>query len=258
MDQQGYAPEGEPIKFCHNCGAKIDKSSIICPACGASQTGAPGFGSVRDEQAITVTVTGKDLAGLKQIRNASLVSIIGIILSLAGLGTVEKLLLSGITSRSPASAVSLIFLVGLIGGLIGLISIVQYRSAFGMLRNVDVRRFDTPNNFTTVFIVGFVLFIIAMLFLLGGIDAKSISLTVGSLIIIIISALLLILGDVGVIILGLWRVGDRYDITAIGIGAIFYIIPYFDVLAPILVFIGAHSTQHKLKFDQADQEKTLW
>ena len=258
MDQQGYAPEGEPIKFCHNCGAKIDKSSIICPACGASQTGAPGFGSVRDEQAITVTVTGKDLAGLKQIRNASLVSIIGIILSLAGLGTVEKLLLSGMTSRSPASAVSLIFLVGLIGGLIGLISIVLYRSAFGMLRNVDVRRFDTPNNFTTVFIVGFVLFIIAMLFLLGGIDAKSISLTVGSLIIIIISALLLILGDVGVIILGLWRVGDRYDITAIGIGAIFYIIPYFDVLAPILVFIGAHSTQHKLKFDQADQEKTLW
>ena len=257
MDQQGYAPEGKPIKFCHNCGAKIDKSSIICPACGASQTGAPGFGSVRDEQASTVTVTGKDLAGLKQIRNASLVSIIGIILSLAGLGTVEKLLLSGITSRSPASAVSLIFLVGLIGGLIGLISIVLYRSAFGMLRNVDVRRFDTPNNFTTVFIVGFVLFIIAMLFLLGGIDAKSISLTVGGLIIIIISAILLILGDVGGIILGLWRVGDRYDSTAIGIGAIFYIIPYFDVLAPILVFIGAHSTQHKLKFDQADQEGTL-
>ena len=257
MDQQGYAPEGKPIKFCHNCGAKIDKSSIICPACGASQTGAPGFGSVRDEQASTVTVTGKDLAGLKQIRNASLVSIIGIILSLAGLGTVEKLVLSGITSRSSASAVSLIFLVGLIGGLIGLISIVLYRSAFGMLRNVDARRFDTPYNFTTVFIVGFVLFIIAMLFLLGGIDAKSISLSVGGLIIIIISAILLILGDVGGIILGLWRVGDRYDSTAIGIGAIFYIIPYFDVLAPILVFIGAHSTQHKLKFDQADQEGTL-
>ena len=257
MDLQAYAPDGKPIKLCPNCGAKIDKGSILCPACGASQIGASGFGSVRDEQASTFTATGEDLAGLKQIRNASLVSIIGVILSLAGLGTVGKLVLSGITSRSTASAASLIFLVGLIGGLIGLISIVLYRSAFGMLRNVDERRFSTPYSFTTVFIVGFVLFIIAMLFLLGGIDAKSISLSVGGLIIIIISAILLILGDVGGITLGLWRVGDRYDSTAIGIGAIFYIIPYFDVLAPILVFIGAHSTQHKLKFDQADQEGTL-
>ena len=67
-----------------------------------------------------------------------------------------------------------------------MISIVLYRSAFGMLLNVDARRFGTPYNFTTVFIVGFVLFIIAMFFLLGGIDAKSISLTFGGLIIIII------------------------------------------------------------------------
>jgi hypothetical protein len=126
-----------------------------------------------------------------------------------------------------------------------------------MLLNIDARRFGTPYNFTTVFILGFVLFIIAMFFLLGGIDAKSISLTFGGLIIIIISAILIILGDIGGIILGLWRVGDRYDSTAIGIGAIFYLIPYFDVLAPILVFIGAHATQHKLKFDQAHKEGTL-
>lgn len=99
MDQQAYAPEGKPIKFCHNCGVKIDKSSIICPACGTSQTGASGSGSVRDEQASTVTATLIDMAGSKQIRNASLVSIIGIILSLAGLGTIEKLVLSGISVR---------------------------------------------------------------------------------------------------------------------------------------------------------------
>ena len=256
MDQQAYAPEPKPIKFCPDCGAKIDKSSIICPACGASQTGTSGFGSIRDEQASTFTATGKDIDGLNQIRNASLVSIVGIILSLAGLGTVEKLVLSGISSRPPASAVSAIFLVGFIGGLFGLISIVLYRSAFGMLRDVDAGRFHTPYNFTTVFIVGFVLFILAMLFFLGGIDARSISLTVGGLIIIIISAILLFLGDIGGVILGLWRVGDRYDSTAMGIGAIFYIMPYFDVLAPILVLAGAHSAQHKLKSTQAHQEAT--
>ena len=252
MDLQGYAPEGKPTMFCPNCCAKIDRGSIICPACGASQTNASGFSFIRGEQADTFTATGKDLEGLKQIRNASLVSIIGIILSLAGLGTIEKLVLSGISSRSPASAASLIFLVGLMGVLIGLISIVLYRYAFGTLRNVDVRRFGTPYNFITVFFVGFVLFILAILFLLGEIDAKSISLRVGDLIIIIISAILLILGDIGGIILGLWRVGDRYDSTAIGIGAIFYLIPFFDVLAPIFVFIGAHSAQHKLKLDQAN------
>jgi hypothetical protein len=62
---------------------------------------------------------------------------------------------------------------------------------------------------------------------------------------------------IGGVILRLWRVGDRYDSIATGIGGIFYTMPYFDVLAPILVLDGAHSAQHKLKSTEAQQKGTF-
>ena len=257
MDQQkSYVPEGKPFKFCPNCGAKIDKDAVICPACGVSQTGSTGFGSINNQQQSTFTVSGRDLDGIKNVKTASLLGIIGIILGLVGAGAVEGAILSRGLSGSPLTAIPALFFVALIGIIIGFISILLYRAAFRDLREVD-GRFGTPYTFTTVFLIGLAILILALLLLLGGVAALSLSLVLFGAVLAIIAAILLVLGDIIGIILGLWRVGERYDNTLIKVGAIFYIIPYLDVLAPVLVFIGANSVAKKLETSHTPSDGTV-
>jgi hypothetical protein len=257
MDQQkSYVPEGKPFKFCPNCGAKIDKDAVICPACGVSQTGSSGFGSINNQQQSTFTVSGRDLDGIKNVKTASLLGIIGIILGLVGAGAVEGAILSRGLSGSPLTAIPALFFVALIGIIIGFISILLYRAAFRDLREVD-GRFGTPYTFTTVFLIGLAILILALLLLLGGVAALSLSLVLFGAVLAIIAAILVVLGDIIGIILGLWRVGERYDNTLIKVGAIFYIIPYLDVLAPVLVFIGANSVAKKLETSHTPSDGTV-
>ncbi|MFG1414668.1 MAG: DUF973 family protein [Thermoplasmataceae archaeon] len=257
MDQQkSYVPEGKPFKFCPNCGAKIDKDAVICPACGASQTGTSGFGSISNQQESTFTVSGRDLDGIKNVKTASLLGIIGIILGLVGAGAIEGAILSGIQSGSPFTAIPALFIVALIGIIIGFVSILLYRAGFRDLREVD-GQFGTPYTFTTVLLVGFAVLILALLLVLGGVVALSLSLVLFGAVLVIIAAILLLLGDIVGIILGLWRVGVRYNNTLIKVGAIFYIIPYLDVLAPVLVFIGANSVEKKLETSHPPSDGTV-
>jgi RNA polymerase subunit RPABC4/transcription elongation factor Spt4 len=258
MDQQkSYVPEGKPFKFCSNCGAKIDKEAVICPACGVSQTGSAGFGSINNAQSSFATNTQEDRDGIGKIKNGALVSLIGIILSLVGLAAVEGTLLSGIRSGAPLSGLSSLIAIALVGVIIGLISILLYRSGFGILRQVDGRRFGTPFTFSTVFLVGFVFLILGLLIFLAAISSVDLALVVVGDVFLILSVILLLLGDIIGIVLGLWRVGERYNSTAIKVGAIFFIIPYLDVLAPILVFIGAHSAQKSMESMKPPADGTI-
>ena len=106
-------------------------------------------------------------------------------------------------------------------------------------------------------LVGFAVLILALLLVLGGVVALSLSLVLFGAVLVIIAAILLLLGDIVGIILGLWRVGVRYNNTLIKVGAIFYIIPYLDVLAPVLVFIGANSVEKKLETSHPPSDGTV-
>ena len=46
--------------------------------------------------------------------------------------------------------------------------------------------------------------------------------------------------------LGLWRVGGRYDNTLIKVSAILLIIPGVDILVPILMLIGVWQSKNKV------------
>lgn len=59
--------------------------------------------------------------------------------------------------------------------------------------------------------------------------------------------LLLLVGEVGGEVLGLWRVGERYGETLIQIGGVFYIVPLLNVVAPILVYAGCGRAQAKIR-----------
>ena len=55
-----------------------------------------------------------------------------------------------------------------------------------------------------------------------------------------------LVGTVGGQLLGLWRVGSRYNSTIIKVGAIFVIIPLLNFVAPILILIGAYQVRGSL------------
>jgi len=61
-----------------------------------------------------------------------------------------------------------------------------------------------------------------------------------------IGALLALVGAIGGQILGLWRVGEKYNQTLIKVGAIFSIIPLLNIVAPILVLVGAYEAKGRL------------
>jgi hypothetical protein len=63
---------------------------------------------------------------------------------------------------------------------------------------------------------------------------------------ILLGGLLTLVGYIGGLILGLWRVGSRYNQTTLKIGAIFQIIPLLQLVAPILVILGANEAKNAL------------
>lgn len=64
--------------------------------------------------------------------------------------------------------------------------------------------------------------------------------------IVFVGGILALIGLIGGQILGLWRVGSRYNETLLKLGAIFVIIPLLNIVAPILVLIGAYSAKGRL------------
>jgi len=61
-----------------------------------------------------------------------------------------------------------------------------------------------------------------------------------------LGGILALVGLIGGQILGLWRVGTRYNETTIKVGAIFTIIPLLNIVGPILVLIGALEAKGRL------------
>lgn len=142
---------------------------------------------------------------------------------------------------------------------IGLAALVVLTLGFRGLARVDSGRFHISTPFMIIMIVG--------LLLVGG-GAAALVTSVPSIIsnapftclspctpstaflnqmssliayfgLIAIGGLLALIGVIGGMILGLWRVGSRYNQTTIKIGAIFEIIPLLNIVAPILILLGA-------------------
>lgn len=250
-----YVPEGRPFKYCSNCGAKIDKDAEICPKCGVRQvTSRPsGFGGNPD---VTPPPTEYDFLAIHKVEVASIVGIVGILLSLISFPFLFSFFSFGAGIIS--GFVSYLIII-IIGAILGIISIVFYRSSFDELKNVDQRSFKTPYGLVKYFYVGLALMIAAlvMIFIVIGFSSVSVNSAGAALstltgffiifvIIIVIAGIMLLIGIIGLII-GLWHIGTRYDDSLLKIGAILYIIPYADIVAPVLIFIGAHGVKDRLE-----------
>ena len=145
---------------------------------------------------------------------------------------------------------------------IALVAILLLQIGFRGLSKVDSARFSVPSKLTFLLIIGEIIGGGAVVLLFNSIptilaQAGSASGTPtafsGALagilsfaLLALVGGVLALIGLIGGLILGLWRVGTRYDETIIKLGAIFVIIPLLNIVAPILVLVGASQAKRKV------------
>lgn len=153
--------------------------------------------------------------------------------------------------------------------LVPILAVVQIAAIIALLlglrqlKGVD-GRFSVPSILTMLLLAGAVIAILGVvpLFnLLPSLIAQASSATgttvpaglisaVASLVIyfflIAIGGILGLIGLIGGQILGLWRVGSKYGETILKLGAIFAIIPLLNIIAPVLVIVGAFQARGRV------------
>ena len=123
-------------------------------------------------------------------------------------------------------------------------SIFIIRSVFRILSQTDIR-FHTPASLVTVLIIGLVIIFPAIIIIIAaGSTVSTIALSTGLLLAIgfmtIIALILLLLGIIGLLI-GLWRIGTKYNDSMYKIAALFYLIPFLGIVSSILIYATSSS-----------------
>jgi hypothetical protein len=156
----------------------------------------------------------------------------------------------------------------IVGGIAEVVGLIQLRSAFKALVGVDSIPFGLPSRLTLVALItvplvyaGLVLLLIGESILLpnfpnvAGSTPSSLTsvLSSGGIVYLIVGSLLTfggglaaLVGFIGVL-LGLWRVGTRYNSAAIRAGAILMVAPLVQIAAPIVILVGARDASKKLE-----------
>lgn len=206
----------------------------------------------------------EEIAGAARIKWGALLGILGLALAIGGVLVVLLDVGLGVTNVTASGYVSLLQTILLavvlivVGVFIALLSFVLYTAGFASLRKVD-GRFRTPMVLCVIGLVGLALiggFVILYASAINSAIAcpasnstcqnNATSIGHGEVALGYGGGLLGFIGLIGAV-LGLYRFGSRYSSTLAKAGAILYFIPVLSVLAPVLVLIGAHMVQRRLR-----------
>jgi hypothetical protein len=258
----------ERARYCQSCGKQLPGTSVaLCPACGAV-VGQPGPGTPAGVGAETAGATAQtaqgygayyanpppgsrfaavppseaDFAALSKMKLFGLIGIIEFVIPILLLSAGE-LSFAFLPRRAGAPIIGgLTVLAGavlLLGLVLDIYSIFLARSAFSMLSRTD-SRFSTPAKLVTLMIVG--LLIAAGLVLL--IVVPGFLFSTGTLVLLVVLLIVLVifllLGLIG-LLLGIWRMGTRYQDDGFKVAAVLFLIPFLSVVGAILVYASSHS-----------------
>lgn len=205
-----------------------------------------------------------DESALSSVLLAAVIALVSAGLSYVALAYNSVTSLISVSSGGSGASISLPALYGLVGlaavGLVlGLLYLWFFRKAFQSLSVVD-GNFSTPSTLTLLAIIGLVGIVlvgagfVALIFQAiscagSGNPITTACLSLGSVvglaILLLIVAILALVGYIGLLI-GIWRLGTRYDSALFKVGAVLMIIPYVSVAGVILVLLGAHFSRRKL------------
>jgi hypothetical protein len=154
-----------------------------------------------------------------------------------------------------ATALWQVVAVAIVAIVIEIGSVYLYRASFSSLRGVDTR-FSGPTKFSLLLLFGLLLLIpslIGVAAALQGVSgcaltnsngtlspcgSRSIAPLAGSAVLLFVCAIVAVVGLVG-LLLGVWRLGVRFDSPLFKVAAILYVIPYIQVVGYLLTWIGA-------------------
>ncbi|MDG6957217.1 MAG: DUF973 family protein [Nitrososphaerota archaeon] len=168
------------------------------------------------------------------------------------------------TAAALGPAIRSMTLVLPVTGAVEIIALAILAIGFWGLRRVD-RTFSVPSILTIVMVVGGGLAVAGGVGFFGSVSniitqaptasaslsSAEFSSAVASLFIaffmLAIGGLLTLIGFIGGELLGLWRAGSRYNETLLKLGAIFTIIPFLNLAAPVLIIVGASQARSRLR-----------
>jgi hypothetical protein len=208
-----------------------------------------------------------DRAALTSVQWAAIVALVGVVVSLVTLFSGSYSSLIGVTtvngsSTLTVSSTALYFLIlaGGAGLVLTIVELFLYRSAFRALAPVD-SEFSTPATLVLLLFIGLVL-VIAIAVGLVGILLQSIAcagagnpittscLNVGTLLdlvgLLVVAAIVALIGYIGLLV-GIWRLGTRYNESLFKVGAVLMFFPVLNFIGVVLVLVGAHSALSRLR-----------
>ena len=207
-----------------------------------------------------------DVRALTDTKAGAVYSMIGFLLSVVGgyLFSSTGAFFGGFscsagTCSVPSVAAGLVtglFVVVLVGLIFAILAVLKFRSAFQALVPVDYR-FRSPASLSILVIIGAILLLLGFGLLLAGAVGvlgscgsnynytncynqvtSSAGLLLGGIAAAGLGVLIAFIGEI-LVLIGIWRLGTRYNESMLKIGAIFVIIPFLDIVAPFLIYFGA-------------------
>ncbi|HYB03252.1 MAG TPA: zinc ribbon domain-containing protein [Nitrososphaerales archaeon] len=274
------------MAFCPYCGHALEANAAYCPACGqrvatasgaASAPPAPPYPGSPSNLRPPPSIYGEaDKQALSRLWIASLVFLASFVVSYAvdfALNPFRALVFvtPSTTGTVPNISFSPAFYTYLdvslaIGAITEVVALLLVWSCFRKLGSVDRSHFRIPAILTLVLLVGLPLALIGASIIFSSlptmisavhqqqasgattpnIPTAALGSMLSGLGLIGLGGLIALIGLIGGIMLGLWRVGERYDNTLIKISAILIIIPVLDIVVPLLMMIGVWQSRKKL------------
>lgn len=197
-----------------------------------------------------------DVKALGAVRWAAVLGLVGGVIGLVAitLPGFTSFLLVNSTSNGPVLSLSTPAVFGAYVGAaaaLAVVALLLYRRGFRALAEVSAE-FSTPSTLALVALIGVVLVFAGLGLLLAAL-AQAISCAGagnpitssclltggfwGGIALVLVGALVALVGYIGVLI-GIWRLGSRYDRATFKVGAILLIIPYLSVVGYLLILVG--------------------
>jgi hypothetical protein len=221
-------------------------------------TGFPGPTPV----AVPEHIRQIDLRAIGQGRTSALIAIVGLLVSAVFLFL--DFVGSGSLGTANGTDVSLdtTLAAAAVGGILTILSMIFGRRCFVLLRPID-SRFSTPASLSLVALVGLAIALIGEIVLLALViqspgcagttgfasDCEVGAFTTGTLVALGfagLGGLLLLIGGIGMLI-GIYRLGTRFDVGLFKVGAILLIFPILSLIGVILIFVGTSNARTKVE-----------
>ena len=273
------------MRFCTNCGRQLEDSALFCPSCGTRTTAQTAQATAPPPQpaapypmlGVPPTFGEADRYALSKLYLAAIVMLIGLIAGYAldfGSGLFFAFSFIGHPNAPPTnlfevfrSSGFLVFasIAAVIGGATELIYLAELRLGLKSLSGVDRPNFGTPSKLTLLALItvpfvflGVVIEFVGLIPFLATINPSQPPVTppaqlpAGLGYILVggaisgIAGIAAIVGLIGGAILGVWRMGSRYNESIFKIGAILFVFPFVNIVAAILFILGVGSARKKL------------